>query len=131
MNGLSEIDLIESYGKLAFNLDFYTDVQDLSYLRHHLDNDPLHAKYGKLTKHILADIDASATEFSKIAMGTPEWDYYEVATRNIKLERLVKYLAEESPDENVAGDVEEGDKEEEDIVVGATFADESYVSADI
>ncbi|XP_050888660.1 uncharacterized protein LOC127093800 [Lathyrus oleraceus] len=51
--------------------------------------------------------------------------------RNIKLERLVKYLAEESPDENVAGDVEEGDKEEEDIVVGATFADESYVSADI
>ena len=62
-----KFDLIESYGKLgecevstllqaskcqyswsiiilsgcvvAFNLDFYTDVQDLSYLQHHLDQD--------------------------------------------------------------------------------------------
>ncbi|KAL6503665.1 GPN-loop GTPase qqt1 [Orobanche gracilis] len=40
VNVLSKIDLIESYGKLAFNLDFYTDVQDLSYLQHHLDQDP-------------------------------------------------------------------------------------------
>ncbi|KAL0346810.1 UNVERIFIED_CONTAM: GPN-loop GTPase QQT1 [Sesamum calycinum] len=31
VNVLSKIDLIESYGKLAFNLDFYTDVQDLSF----------------------------------------------------------------------------------------------------
>lgn len=29
----------------AFNLDFYTDVQDLSYLQHHLDQDPRSAKY--------------------------------------------------------------------------------------
>ncbi|KAJ6685994.1 GPN-LOOP GTPASE 2 [Salix purpurea] len=44
-NVLSKIDLIESYGKLAFNLHFYTDVQDLSYLQHHLDQDPRAAKY--------------------------------------------------------------------------------------
>ncbi len=29
----------------AFNLDFYTDVQDLSYLQHLLDQDPRSAKY--------------------------------------------------------------------------------------
>ncbi|KAF9621172.1 hypothetical protein IFM89_016666 [Coptis chinensis] len=41
INVLSKIDLIESFGKLAFNLDYYTDVQDLSYLQYHLDQDPL------------------------------------------------------------------------------------------
>lgn len=50
INVLSKIDLIESYGKLAFNLDFYTDVQDLSYLQEYLDRDPRSAKYRKLTK---------------------------------------------------------------------------------
>ncbi len=32
INVLSKVDLIEKYGELAFNLDFYTDVQDLRYL---------------------------------------------------------------------------------------------------
>uniref|UniRef100_A0A6N2MP54 GPN-loop GTPase 2 n=1 Tax=Salix viminalis TaxID=40686 RepID=A0A6N2MP54_SALVM len=96
INVLSKIDLIESYGKLAFNLDFYTDVQDLSYLQHHLDQDPRAAKYRKLTKelcnvvqdfsldkesvgnlvklidrtngYIFAGLDSSAVEFSKIAV---------------------------------------------------------------
>ncbi|AET00244.2 P-loop nucleoside triphosphate hydrolase superfamily protein [Medicago truncatula] len=113
INVLSKIDLIESYGKLAFNLDFYTDVQDLSYLQDKLDRDPHSAKFRKLTKelcevvehyglvnfttldiqdkesvgnlvklidktngYIFASIDASAVEFSKIAMGAPDWDYY-------------------------------------------------------
>ncbi|XWS24104.1 hypothetical protein CRYUN_Cryun28dG0072400 [Craigia yunnanensis] len=84
INILSKIDLIESYGKLAFNLDFYTDVLDLSYLQHHLVQDPRSAKYGfsfqdkesvgnlvklidKSNEYIFAGIDASAVEFSKIA----------------------------------------------------------------
>ncbi|RDX65930.1 GPN-loop GTPase 2, partial [Mucuna pruriens] len=116
INVLSKIDLIESYGRLAFNLDFYTDVQDLSYLQHHLDQDPRSAKYRKLTKelcdvienfslvsfttldiqdkesvgnlvklidksngYIFAGIEASAVEFSKIAIGPVDWDYYRVA----------------------------------------------------
>ena len=29
----------------AFNLDFYTDVEDLSYLQNHLDQDPRSSKY--------------------------------------------------------------------------------------
>ncbi|WOL14216.1 GPN-loop GTPase QQT1 [Canna indica] len=52
INVLSKIDLIENYGKLAYNLEFYTDVQDLSYLQHHLDQDPRSSKYRKLTKEL-------------------------------------------------------------------------------
>ncbi|CAH0476622.1 unnamed protein product [Peronospora belbahrii] len=37
INVLSKIDLIQQYGKLAFNLDFYTDVLDLRYLLNRLD----------------------------------------------------------------------------------------------
>lgn len=40
LNVLSKIDLITSYGDLPFNLDFYTEVQDLSYLQHELEKDP-------------------------------------------------------------------------------------------
>ena len=32
VNLLSKIDLIEQYGKLAFNIDFFTEVLDLNYL---------------------------------------------------------------------------------------------------
>lgn len=32
INILSKVDLMESYGKLSFDLDFYTQVQDLSYV---------------------------------------------------------------------------------------------------
>ncbi|KAM7255981.1 hypothetical protein ACFE04_011722 [Oxalis oulophora] len=113
INVLSKIDLIESYGKLDFNLDFYTDVEDLSYLQNYLDQDPRLAKYRKLTKelcevieefglvnfstldiqdkesvgslvklidrtngYIFAGIDASAVEFSKIAIRPIDNDPY-------------------------------------------------------
>jgi len=32
VNVLSKVDLIQQYGKLNFDIDFYTDVQDLAYL---------------------------------------------------------------------------------------------------
>ncbi|CAN4122881.1 unnamed protein product [Withania somnifera] len=57
VNVLSKIDLIESYGKLAFNLDFYTDVQDLSYLQNEFGQDPRAAKYRKLTKELCEVIE--------------------------------------------------------------------------
>ncbi|KAL7607438.1 GPN-loop GTPase QQT1 [Lactuca sativa] len=116
VNVLSKIDLIENYGKLAFNLDFYMDVQDLSYLQHHLDQDPRSSKYRKLTKelceviedfglvnfttlaiqdkesvtnlvklidktngYIFQGIDATAVEFSKIAIAPTDWEYYRTA----------------------------------------------------
>ncbi|ONI33410.1 hypothetical protein PRUPE_1G422300 [Prunus persica] len=137
INVLSKIDLIESYGKLAFNLDFYTDVENLSYLQYSLDQDPRSAKYRKLTKeicdvvedyslvnfatldiqdkesvgnlvklidksngYIFAGIEASAVEFSKIAVGPVDWDYYRVAAVQ------EKYMKD---DENFDDDEHSGD----------------------
>ncbi|KAM3872722.1 GPN-loop GTPase 2 [Diretmus argenteus] len=48
VNVLSKMDLIEQYGKLAFNLDFYTEVMDLSYLLDHLTADPFFKKFHRL-----------------------------------------------------------------------------------
>lgn len=48
VNVLSKMDLIEQYGKLAFNLDFYTEVLDLSYLVEHLSADPFFKKFHHL-----------------------------------------------------------------------------------
>ncbi|KAI9315369.1 GPN-loop GTPase [Dichotomocladium elegans] len=48
VNVLSKVDLIESYGKLRFNLEYYTDVMDLSYLQDSLDEDAFGSKFKKL-----------------------------------------------------------------------------------
>lgn len=52
VNVLSRMDLIEQYGKLAFNLDFYTDVMDLTYLLDHLAADPFFRKFLKLNEKL-------------------------------------------------------------------------------
>ncbi len=52
VNILSKMDLIQQYGKLAFNLDFYTDVLDLSYLCETLDSDIILKKYKRLNEKI-------------------------------------------------------------------------------
>ncbi|RUP50528.1 hypothetical protein BC936DRAFT_138704 [Jimgerdemannia flammicorona] len=39
VNVLSKVDLMESYGKLTFNLEYYTEVMDLSYLLFNLNED--------------------------------------------------------------------------------------------
>ena len=48
VNLLSKIDLIEQYGKLAFNIEFFTDVLDLNYLIEQLDTDKIYHKYKEL-----------------------------------------------------------------------------------
>ncbi|KAL7062795.1 hypothetical protein AAHC03_0845 [Spirometra sp. Aus1] len=48
VNVLSKVDLIEQYAPLKFNLDFFTEVLDLSYLVEQLDDVPFFAKYKKL-----------------------------------------------------------------------------------
>ena len=52
VNILSKMDLINQYGKLAFNLDFYTDVLDLGYLVETIDNDRFMSKFKKLNEKI-------------------------------------------------------------------------------
>ncbi|KAG4099993.1 hypothetical protein H8356DRAFT_1663488 [Neocallimastix lanati (nom. inval.)] len=57
VNVLSKVDLMESYGKLAFNLDFYTEVQDLHYLLEQLNTDKQTAKYKKLNEALVELIE--------------------------------------------------------------------------
>jgi len=52
INVLSKVDLITQYGDLEFNLDFYTEVQDLSYLTYALDSAPGGKKFSALNRAI-------------------------------------------------------------------------------
>ncbi|XP_071800903.1 GPN-loop GTPase 2-like [Asterias amurensis] len=53
VNILSKIDLLEKYGKLAFNLDFYTEVLDLQYLLQYMEGDQFLKKYKKLNEALI------------------------------------------------------------------------------
>ncbi|KAL4226215.1 GPN-loop GTPase 2 [Mactra antiquata] len=53
VNILSKCDLIEKFGRLAFNLDFYTEVLDLSYILDQLKDDPDHQKHKKLNAALI------------------------------------------------------------------------------
>ena len=53
VNLLSKMDLVERYGKLAFNLDFYTEVMDLSYLLEHLAADPFFKRFRSLNQKLV------------------------------------------------------------------------------
>ncbi|XP_077850287.1 GPN-loop GTPase 2 isoform X4 [Macaca mulatta] len=57
INLLSKMDLIEHYGKLAFNLDYYTEVLDLSYLLDHLASDPFFRHYRQLNEKLVQLIE--------------------------------------------------------------------------
>ncbi|KAK3688371.1 hypothetical protein B0T22DRAFT_459282 [Podospora appendiculata] len=54
LNVLTKIDKISSYDPLPFNLDFYTEVQDLSYLIPSLDAESPAARSGKFSRLNLA-----------------------------------------------------------------------------
>ncbi|EPQ53752.1 hypothetical protein GLOTRDRAFT_78840 [Gloeophyllum trabeum ATCC 11539] len=55
INVLSKIDLVTQYGDLDFNLDFYTEVQDLSYLENALSRD--NPRYAALNMAICSLIE--------------------------------------------------------------------------
>ncbi|XP_063300510.1 GPN-loop GTPase 2 [Pelobates fuscus] len=57
INVLSKMDLIEQYGRLAFNLDYYTDVMDLSYLVDHLTSDPFFRRHRRLHEKLAEVIE--------------------------------------------------------------------------
>lgn len=59
LNVLTKIDKISAYGPLPFNLDFYTNVQDLTYLLPHLqDESPtISKKFEGLNKAIVELVD--------------------------------------------------------------------------
>ncbi|RDA95195.1 hypothetical protein CP533_1879 [Ophiocordyceps camponoti-saundersi (nom. inval.)] len=61
VNVLSKIDKVSSYGELPMNLDFYTDVDDLSYLTPYLEAEsPVmrNEKFGRLNEAIANMIES-------------------------------------------------------------------------
>ncbi|TPX62890.1 hypothetical protein PhCBS80983_g00163 [Powellomyces hirtus] len=73
VNVLSKLDLMESYGETAFNLEFYTEVQDLDYLLDRLNEGEFGKKYYKLNQ-ALCDLvkDYSLVGFHTLAIEDTE-----------------------------------------------------------
>ncbi|KIK00406.1 hypothetical protein K443DRAFT_679206 [Laccaria amethystina LaAM-08-1] len=68
VNVLSKIDLISQYGDLEFNLDFYTEVQDLSYLETSLSSS-LPPKFAALNMAMISLVeDFSLVGFETLAV---------------------------------------------------------------
>lgn len=60
LNVLTKIDNLSNYAPLPFNLDFYTEVQDLNYLLPHLEAESSrlsHEKFGPLNNAIIELIE--------------------------------------------------------------------------
>jgi len=66
VNVLSKIDQISNYGKLEFNLEFYTEVLDLTYLYQYFENDWFSKRYEKLHEAICQLIE----EYKLVAFHT-------------------------------------------------------------
>lgn len=72
VNVLSKIDLLSNYGELPFNLDFYTEVQELAYLKPYVEkesNSVLGKKYSNLT-NLIAELveDFNLVSFEVLAV---------------------------------------------------------------
>ncbi|KAM6499374.1 Conserved hypothetical ATP binding domain containing protein [Amanita muscaria] len=68
INVLSKVDLVTQYGDLDFNLDFYTQVQDLSYLENALSAS-VPQKFTKLNMELISLIeDYSLVGFETLAV---------------------------------------------------------------
>ncbi|TDL22052.1 cytoplasmic protein [Rickenella mellea] len=71
INVLSKIDIIAQYGDLEFNLDYYTEVQDLSYLDHSLSASS--PRFAALNRAICSVIeDFSLVGFETLAVEDKE-----------------------------------------------------------
>ena len=69
LNVLTKIDNLANYAPLPFNLDFYTEVQDLTYLLPHLEAESSrlsHDKFGPLNNAIIELVE----EFGLVAFET-------------------------------------------------------------
>lgn len=73
LNVLTKIDNLRDYGDLPFNLDFYTEVQDLNYLLPHLNREqtsgipgPSSAKKDAMTTMEVDDDEEPTSKFSSL-----------------------------------------------------------------
>ena len=58
INVLSKIDKISTYDPLPYNLDYYTDVDDLSRLKPYLEHETRNGKFSRLTDAIAGMIES-------------------------------------------------------------------------
>jgi len=73
VNLLSKVDLVERYGKLHFNLDYYTEVLDLEYLLDTFPEDNFTKKYKQLNEALTGLInDYSLVNFLPITVKSKE-----------------------------------------------------------
>lgn len=70
VNLLSKVDLIESYGRLDFSLDFYTDVLDPSRLIPHLEHQEGTSAFAQRHAKLNAAIIELVEDFSLVNFGT-------------------------------------------------------------
>lgn len=67
VNVLSKIDLIEKYGKLPFNLDYFTEVLDLDFLLDQFKDEPSVRRYKKLNEALIGLVqDYGLVSFSTL-----------------------------------------------------------------
>lgn len=72
VNVLSKVDLINSYGRTRFNLDYYSEVMDLNYLLDDM-NTPFFKQYSELTRAVAGVIeDSSIVSFLPLNIQKPE-----------------------------------------------------------
>jgi hypothetical protein len=116
VNVLSKMDLIKQYGELAFNLDFYTDVLDLSYLVDTLDSDKFLAKFKKLNKKI-CDVVSDYSLLSFIPLNIQKKNSVIKCIQQV--DRANGYIYGEYDGEgmmnSIAGDMDMSDDYEEDM----------------
>lgn len=82
VNILSKIDIAEAFGRLAFNLDYYTDVLDLSFLLEALDDNPHTARFRNLNAALVEVVeDFSLVNF--IPLSVRDQDMLAAAARHV------------------------------------------------
>lgn len=57
INVLSKVDLVEKFGSLSFNIDFFCEVLDLSFLLERINDDPFNKKFKKLNQAMCSIIE--------------------------------------------------------------------------
>jgi len=57
INVLSKVDLVEKFGLLSFNIDYFCEVLDLSFLLERINDDPFNKKFKKLNEAMCGIIE--------------------------------------------------------------------------
>ncbi|RMZ97286.1 GPN-loop GTPase 2, partial [Brachionus plicatilis] len=116
VNIFSKMDLIKQYGKLAFSLDFYTDVLDLNYMIDTLGDDKILSKFKNLNKKICDVVqDYSLLSFVPLNIQKPSSIMKSVQIIDRANGYLYGHLDDQEMMESIGGMI---DGEDEDLIDG-------------